>query len=284
MGFAELEDARLYYRKRGRGAPLILVSGLGASLGVWDSVVPALSEVFSVIRLDNRGIGRSVAKRKPRTLRDYACDIRGLLDHLGYERAHIIGSSLGGMIAQQFAMDFPDRTDRLVLLATCHRFSPYLRQIMTTLTVLLRRGKGNEYRDALTTLGFSPAFIDANPDVHDQVREAMQAPVSRLAVATQFRALVASEFEEDRYVIPAETLVVGGSLDVLIPFRYVEQLAAAIERSELIHIEGVGHALLEEAPEIVIPAIVSFLRDGPGGPKNNGMGKKERRKLGVTHR
>lgn len=262
VAFVELADARLHYCCQGRGAPLVLVSGLGATLHAWDSVAPVLDREFCVIRIDNRGISPSVAKRKPKTLRDYSCDIRGLLDHLGYDRAHILGSSLGGMIAQQFAMDFPDRVHRLVLVATTHRFSPYLRQIMMLLGVLLRRGRGHEFRDAFTTLGFSARHIDAHPDLHEQVRAGLGGPIKRVAIANQFRALLASQDEADPSSIESETLVVGGELDVLIPFRYVKRLARSLNRAELLMIPHSGHAVFEEAPDIVLPAITRFLHQG----------------------
>ncbi len=264
MAFVELEDSRIHYRMRGRGEPLVLVAGLGATLDTWNTLVPSLDDTFTVIRFDNRGIGRSVARRRARTLRDYSCDVCGLLNHLGYERAHVLGLSLGGMITQQFALDFPDRLHRLVLLATCNRFSPYLREMMKLMGVLLRRGRGYEFRDALTTLGVSPSFIDAHPEVHERVRR-LAGPGNRLAVAAQLRAITASALDRTASGIQAETFLVGGTLDVLIPFCYVEQLAGEIERARLLPIEGAGHALLDEAPDTVIPALTAFLRNGLEG-------------------
>src|SRR5687768_5260871 len=113
--FADLTDVRCYYELLGTGDPLLLIPGLGATCALWDGVTSDLSKSFSLILFDNRGIGRSVAKRAPQTLTDFAVDIVELMDHLQLKRAHVLGLSLGGIVAQQLAVDHPSRVDRLVL-------------------------------------------------------------------------------------------------------------------------------------------------------------------------
>src|SRR5687768_16766172 len=117
MAWAELTDVRAYYEVIGEGEPLLLVPGLGATCRVWNAVVPPLAEHFSLILMDNRDIGLSKGRRKPRTLADYSTDLIELLDVLRIDRAHVLGLSLGGIIAQRFAIDHPSRIDRLVLVS-----------------------------------------------------------------------------------------------------------------------------------------------------------------------
>src|SRR5437773_4371679 len=125
MAWAELSDVRCYYEVVGEGDPVLFVAGLGGNCRVWDPVIPYLAQEFSCILTDNRGLGRSVARRKPRTLADYSADMAELLDKLQLERAHVLGLSLGGIIAQRFAIDHPSRVDRLVLVSCAERFTAY---------------------------------------------------------------------------------------------------------------------------------------------------------------
>src|SRR5215213_3009490 len=101
MAWADLSDVRCYYELLGDGPPLVLVPGLGGHCRMWDPIAPELARHFSLILIDNRGIGRSAPKRKPRSLADYSADIAELLDTLQVDRAHVLGLSLGGIIAQR---------------------------------------------------------------------------------------------------------------------------------------------------------------------------------------
>src|SRR4051795_6753537 len=149
MAWAELSDVRCYYELLGEGPPLVLIPGLGGHCRVWDSMAPQLAKHFTLVLIDNRGLGRSRARRKPRTLADYSTDIAELLDELQLDRAHVLGLSLGGIIAQRFAIDHPSRVDRLVLVSCADRFSPYLRQMAMMLKHALMRFKWLEFARAM---------------------------------------------------------------------------------------------------------------------------------------
>src|SRR4051794_31192811 len=107
MAWAQLSDVHCYYELLGEGEPLLLIPGLGTTCRLWDSVAPAFAEHFSLILPDNRGVGRSVAKRHATTLSDYVVDLVELLDELQLDRVHVMGLSLGGVIAQRLAIDHP---------------------------------------------------------------------------------------------------------------------------------------------------------------------------------
>jgi len=124
MAYVELTDTRCYYEIEGQGDATLLVPGLGATCRDWDPVVNQLSRHLTLIRCDNRGVGRSEAKRPATTLHHYSADLVELLDHLRLERVGVIGLSLGGIIAQRLAMDHPDRVRRMVLISCAHRFGP----------------------------------------------------------------------------------------------------------------------------------------------------------------
>ncbi|MEX0742701.1 MAG: alpha/beta hydrolase, partial [Phycisphaeraceae bacterium] len=124
MAWANLTDTRCYYELLGQGEALVLIPGLGALCRADDPDALELANDFTLVCPELRGIGRSRVKRTPTTLADYCSDLVELLDHLQVERAHVMGLSLGGIIAQRFAVDHPGRVNRLVLVSCAHRFGP----------------------------------------------------------------------------------------------------------------------------------------------------------------
>lgn len=261
MSLAELTDARLEYHLSGCGAPLILVPGLGSTRSTYASAIDNLSDHFTVISINNRGIGESVAKRPPTRLHDYAADIVELLDHLQIERAHVLGLSLGGMIAQRFAMDHAPRLDRLVLMSTAHRFSPYLRETAMMIGRALRHLPRREYVRFVELIGVGPRAVDLDPEMLDQkVADVMARKVPRHAVVAQLRAMGASDPTEDEFNITAPTLVVAGEHDALIPPCYGRDMADAIGPHAHFHIvPDTGHNPFTECPDLVLPLVRDFL-------------------------
>src|SRR4051794_23710050 len=111
MPWAELTDVRCHYSVLGRGDPLLLIPGLGTTSDIWEPVAGELAEHFSLILVDNRGVGRSKPRRDASTLRDFTADLVELVDFLNLDRTHVLGLSLGGVIAQRLAADHPERID-----------------------------------------------------------------------------------------------------------------------------------------------------------------------------
>jgi pimeloyl-ACP methyl ester carboxylesterase len=262
MAWAELSDVRCYYELLGEGDPLLLIPGLGANCRVWDPVVPRLAEHFSLILVDNRGMGRSVARRKPRTLADYAADYAELLDQLQLERVHVLGLSLGGLIAQRFAVEHAPRVNKLVLMSCTDRFSAYLLRITQLLGHSLRRFPKEMFVQTMELLGTSPLYLDANVDEIDRMaRERVKAGVPARAMGDQLRCLLRSELPPEQYVIIAPTLVVAGEHDALIPNCYARQMAGKIPGSRFVLIPGAGHNPMTEMPDEVVPLITRFLHE-----------------------
>jgi pimeloyl-ACP methyl ester carboxylesterase len=263
MAWAELSDVRCYYETLGEGEPLLLIPGLGGHCRVFDPIVPHLASQFSLILIDNRGIGRSVQKRKPRTLADYSADIVQLLDHLQLDRAHVLGLSLGGIIAQRFAIDHPSRVDRLVLVSCADRFSQYLLRVTQLLGHSLRRFPRRVFLNMMEVLCTAPLYLDANVDAIDrEADDRCKAGVPARAMGTQLRALLRSEVAPADYRIHAPTLVVAGEHDHLIPNCYARIMAAKIPGSRFVLVPGAGHNPMVELPDTVLPLIARFLRTG----------------------
>ena len=118
MPDAKIGDIQIHYEEYGEGPPLIMILGLGQDTATWEFQVSDLSEHFRLILLDNRDSGRSSSSPESYTTETMAGDILGLMDHLGMARAHVLGTSMGGMIAQQVALMAPERVISLVLVST----------------------------------------------------------------------------------------------------------------------------------------------------------------------
>jgi 3-oxoadipate enol-lactonase len=261
MAFAELTDVQSYYELIGEGEPLLFIPGLGGTCRVWDPIVPDLASHFSLILVDNRGLGRSVARRKPRSLADYSADLVELLDELQLDRAHVLGLSLGGIIAQRFAVDHPSRVDRLVLVSCAHRFSAYLLRMAALLGHSLRRFPKAVFVQTMELLGTAPLYMDAHIDEIDEAMKVRcREKLHARAMGTQLRCLLKSELDPQDYRITAPTLVVAGEHDALIPNCYARLMAERIPGSRFLLIPGAGHNPMVEAPEKVLPLIEQFLR------------------------
>jgi pimeloyl-ACP methyl ester carboxylesterase len=113
-----LDDATIHYEVEGQGAPVLLIQGVGVVGAGWRPQVDGLCDRYSLCMFDNRGIGRSSARARPTSVEQMAVDALALLDQLGWERAHVVGHSMGGLIAQQLGLDAPTRVASLSLLCT----------------------------------------------------------------------------------------------------------------------------------------------------------------------
>lgn len=265
MPWAQLSDVRCHYEIEGEGAPLLLIAGLGGTSRLWDPVVPDLGSFFSVIVFDNRGIGQSIARRTPRTLWDLSADIVELLDYLQLDRCHVLGVSLGGVIAQRLAIDHPSRIDRLVLVSCADAFSPYLRQMAMLLAHSLRRFPKEMFARTMELLATAPDFLDANADLVEQrIQDKCRSRVKARTVGNQLRCLACSEVEPRDYKITVPTLVISGEYDPIIPSCYARRMAQKIPGARFMMVPGAGHNPVVDYPEQVLPRIIPFLQGERG--------------------
>lgn len=119
MPMAKVNGINVDYRVEGQGEPVIMIGGLNSNKGAWRYQTRVFKKYYRVITFDNRGAGKSDKPLGPYTIKMMAEDTIGLMDHLNVEKAHVLGYSLGGMIAQELAISYPKRVDKLVLGRTC---------------------------------------------------------------------------------------------------------------------------------------------------------------------
>jgi 3-oxoadipate enol-lactonase len=263
MPLVQVNGIDLYYEETGNGEPLLLISGLsGTTLG-WEPVRPALAARLRVISFDNRGAGRSSAPPGPYSTRQMADDAAALLDRIGVARAHVVGLSMGGMIAQELALTYPDRVDRLVLLATYPRLRPGVHDpwLDAWLHAWERGMDSSSFEICMMPWMVSPAFMAQHDLVEAALVEALRDPypASAAGIAGQVAACRAHDARDRLAGIAAPTLVLVGADDILSPVSYAEELAERIPGARLQVLERCGHIPHLEEPEAVTAALLAFL-------------------------
>jgi len=118
MNFAKINGLKLSYQFYGKGFPIIFIHGYGAKKEIWKTQVADISKKFQTITFDLRGTGESDRPNIPYTMKMLAEDVKGLMDFIGIEKVHLVGRSFGGMIAQHFVLQYPEKVEKLVLIAT----------------------------------------------------------------------------------------------------------------------------------------------------------------------
>ncbi|MEO6435996.1 MAG: alpha/beta hydrolase, partial [Tepidisphaeraceae bacterium] len=275
--FADLTDVRCFYELLGSGDPLILIPGLGATSVLFEPVAGELSKSFSLILFDNRGLGRSIARRHPQHLRDYAVDVIELMDHLQLDRAHVLGLSFGGIVAQQVAIDHPGRVDRLVLVSCSNRFGPYLMEVAKLLGHALRHFPKEQFRRMVELLSVAPQYLDTHADDLDRkINAALDAKVPRMAVGRQLRCLGNRDVAcESEFHITSPTLIIAGDQDMLIPACYAQAMSREIPGSEFVLLPNCGHNPLNEQPEVMVERVREFLTRPRNGRHDDRKKKRE---------
>jgi pimeloyl-ACP methyl ester carboxylesterase len=261
---AEVNGFDIYYREYGEGDPLLLIMGLGANADWWgDDFVLDLAARFRVVAFDNRGAGRSGKPQGPYSIPQMAADAAGLIDHLGWDSAHVLGASMGGMIAQELALERPERVKRLVLLCTSCGGREQVLAAPETYALLNIPRKGLTPEDiarAFLPLLFPQRYIDENPaSIRKFVESFLMAPIEPRCFVWQMAAITSwSDYSRLKDMRPP-TLIVTGSEDVLIPPENSRILADAIPDSRLVFIQAAGHALQLMFPHEVAKEVLEFL-------------------------
>ena len=262
MPTVKVGDVNIYYEVHGDGEPLLLIMGLGSDMTSWIFQIPEFSKKYRVIAFDNRGVGRSDAPDVPYSTATMADDTAGLLDALGVDRAHIMGLSMGGMIAQELALRYPKRVKSLVLAATAAIPYSWSTHVLGLRIRLAQEGVKQETLIALRLSWlFTDKFFD-NPEIVRTVTDIMLSnpyPQPEQGYARQFAACTEHDTRERIGKITAPTLVLVGKEDMLLPVKMSEELAAGIPNAELVVLEGGGHGFLIEITNKFNLAVLDFL-------------------------
>jgi 3-oxoadipate enol-lactonase len=245
----------LYVERRGGGEPLLLIQGMtGHSLHWGEPFLAALERDFELVLYDHRGVGRSAPTSEPFTIADLAADALALLDGLGIERAHVLGISMGSMVAQELALAAPERVLTLTLGATyCggpgSRFTD--ENVVNALAAAILSGDAARKIRAGWEFNVSPGFATADGNFERFSEVAEQYPVALGMIIGQVQAIMGHDTSGRLAELRMPTLVVHGSADQMLVAANGELVAGLIPGARLELLDGVGHLFFWERPEHV---------------------------------
>ena len=250
METIEINGIRLAYDRRGKGTPLVLLHGYPLDHRLWDEVVPLLEDRFEIILPDLRGFGESSTVDLFYTMEDYASDIAGLLDHLGIQKAAIVGHSMGGYVALAFARLYPERVTGLGLVSSQHLADTPAKREDRFKTAAEVAEKG----PASVVEIMTPKFTN-DPRLQEFARNSMelQQPAAYIGALKAMGERVDSTSLLESIIYPV--VIVHGDADGLIPIDRAREAKALLENAYYVEIPGAGHIPMLEAKEITAEAI-----------------------------
>jgi pimeloyl-ACP methyl ester carboxylesterase len=268
MPKAPVNGISMYYEVQGKGVPLVMIQGFAGNHQAWFFQTPVFRKYYKVIVFDNRGVGKSGRAGESYTIRTMADDVIGLMDYLAIDKAHILGLSMGGLIAQEVAISYPERVIKLVLGSTFvdRQRNDVHPELMKALGV--REGDTEvdirriDFRKLMNFM-VSSAF---NKILYRMVL----VPLSRRSMKSidasgylEQMAAVTSYTTLDRlHLIKAPTLVITGTGDRLVSPSMSDLLASRIPNARLVKVKGGSHALFMEMRGRFNKEVLEFLRGG----------------------
>jgi 3-oxoadipate enol-lactonase len=266
MPYAVSSDgARIYYETAGSGPPVLLIMGLGSNAYGWYRTIPWLSERYRTIAFDNRGTGRSDVPAGAYAIPQMAADAAAVLDAAGHDGAHVVGASLGGMIAQRFALTYPERVASLVLICTTHGGPRAVTASQEVMTGLVQGGDdpANVYRRNAWFLYGEDTRTSHPERIEEDLEYRAKIPTQPAGYFGQLQAAMGHDTWDELAKVTVPTLIVHGDADILIPTANGRSLSERIGGSELVLLPGAGHMLQADAGDAVREAILGFFERMP---------------------
>jgi len=260
MPFVENQSAKIYWDEQGSGEPLLLIMGLSYPSYMWHRSRPVLAKHFHTIALDNRGVGQSDVPPGVYSIALMASDAAAVLDAAGVERAHVFGCSMGGMIAQEFALQYPTRVRSLILGSTTPGGPHSVQPEPEALQTLLRRDvPPEESKEAIIPFIYDAATPRA------RINEDMAIRMKWYPTAQGYMGQLQGIFGWEAYSriprITVPTLVIHGESDRLVLPGNARLIAERIPGAKLVQIPYAGHIFDTDQPAASLHAILEFLTE-----------------------
>lgn len=253
------------YEVTGSGPPVVLIHGVGSSLGSWDDIVERLRVDYRILRYDTLGHADSEKPDGPYALDDYVAELLALLNAEGIERAHIVGSSFGGMIAQAFAIAHPERVATVAFLSAVAARTPKQRAAVIERADQLATGGAGRTIGAALERWYTPEFRAKHPDLLAQQAARVKANDPK-GYAAAYRVFAESDLDQELREIRVPALIVTGEHDAGSTPEMARLMHERIAGSRLEILPGLRHGILVEAPDAVADLLRDFLSGNEAAP------------------
>ncbi len=264
MPKVKVNDIEIYYEIISDGFPLLMIQGLTANKDWWDDkLLEELSKQYKLIIFDNRGAGRTDKPDMLYSIKLFAEDAFGLLKALNIEKAHILGISMGGMIAQELAINHPEIVEKLILAATTPGGAKSVLpsdQLVEQLRNPPIDVRPEIWVQIMLSLTYTSNFRRKNKDyIKDISKKMMIAPTPPETFKRQVRATMTHNTARRLKSMNIPTLLLHGKKDLMLPWENSNVMHSLIPNSEVVLYENCGHHVFSHEPEVVIKKILEFL-------------------------
>lgn len=260
MPFAVSQDARIFWEEEGEGEPVLLIMGLGYPAAMWYRMLPYLTDGYRTIRFDNRGVGSTGVPPGPYRIETMADDGVAVLDDAGVDAAHVVGASLGGVIAQELTLRHPERVRSLVLACTHCGGPDAVPPPPAAMAMLTERASMTPRAAAEAALPFVYAAGTPRARIDEDVAVRLRQPTEPEGYVLQLQGTAAHQGTWSRLPsIGVPTLVVHGATDGLVPPANARILAERIPGARLEIVPGASHIFFTDQTEVAGRSLRAFL-------------------------
>lgn len=261
MPIAQVNDIKMYYEIRGSGSPLVMIMGWTANKDWWSQdFLTYLEKHYTLILFDNRGAGRTESSKGLYYIARFADDVMALMNALDIQKAHVFGVSMGGMIAQELTIRYPDRVEKLIL--GCTTCGPKRGRSLSLLGIYYGITYGFRYGYNMDK--WMIRLVLSRSDLNNRDKRLIQrirtAPIKTLDKWKQFWAIRRFDSYSRLEKIKCPALVMTGTKDLLMPQKNSDILVKKIPDAKLIKMYGLSHAFIGDDPEGVFITIHNFIR------------------------
>ena len=263
MPIAEVNGQRLYYEVHGDGEPLLCVHGLACDTMAWIPQLEAFAGAHRTVIFDNRDVGQSSMAEPGYAIADMARDALALADELELDSFHLLGVSMGGAIAQEVAIQVPERVRTLTVAVTWPAGGAYSRRLSEVWGARVRQVSREQHIDELMLLSQSEEFYD-NPDMVAFIRAAMidnPHPQPPEAFCRQLEACSRHDTRDRLGTLTMPAHVIGAERDILVPVWKSEEIASLIPGAKLTVLPGAPHGTSLERAEEFNSTVLAFIRE-----------------------
>lgn len=263
MSFAQANGIKLYYEMHGQGEPLVLISGFTEDHTAWEDVVAELAKDFRVLTFDNRGAGQTITPEKPFTTEEMADDTVALMSALDIPKAHVLGHSMGGSIAQQIALRHPKNILKLIIACSVPKLDSVSLAVINTGAKLVNAKVPFELLlDNIFPWIFSADFLSDEKKVAKALAKKINNPHPQTLIGYKHQLVACNRHDTLARLseIKTPTLVLGCARDLLISPSHSEWMAEKIPNAQLKILPSLGHIPQVENPTLFCKTIKEFLK------------------------